>query len=178
MIIIAGITRSGLTATMQMLNAGGFPCLGKYPAFEPFTFGNVNWALAKNSAVKLVDAQLQIPTKVKDEYKIIRLSRDFKQQAKSINKFAGVFGIPEMKIRDIVKSVKKDYKKIDKWAAEHSTLSLKFENLIDNPKDTAQTISNFIGFQLDIEKAAGIIRKRTSKCHEKLLELDMIKGEL
>ena len=35
MIIVIGIARSGLTVTMQMLEAGGYPCEGHYP--EPGT---------------------------------------------------------------------------------------------------------------------------------------------
>ena len=59
MIIVAGLTRSGLSVTMQMLWAGGYPCLGRWPAFEQYAVGRVPWHLLPDRvAVKLVDAQL------------------------------------------------------------------------------------------------------------------------
>lgn len=51
-VIVAGITRSGLTATMQMLAGGGFPCLGEYPGFEPYGVGQVPWQRCEGLAVQ------------------------------------------------------------------------------------------------------------------------------
>lgn len=41
MIIVTGIARSGLSLTMQMLHAGGIPCAGEPPAFEPYPLGQI-----------------------------------------------------------------------------------------------------------------------------------------
>ena len=173
MIIVAGIARSGLTATMQMLHAGGYPCLGKYPAFEPFTLGNIKWDLASDKAVKSVDTQLQFPPRGK-KYKVILLSRDFKQQAKSTNKFLNVIGVPSIKTSALVRSIKRDYAIINKWALKQRSFVLKFEDIINKPVETAGIISIFSGSNLKVNKMADVIIARTSDCHPEMLELDMI----
>lgn len=173
MIIVAGIARSGLTATIQMLNAGGYPCLGKYPAFEPFTLGNIQWDIAEGKAVKLVDAQLQFPP-VGKKYKIIYLSRDRKQQAKSTNKFVGVLGIPPIKLKKLIRSFKIDYKIIDTWAKNHDVLRIKFEDLINRPMSTALKISGFTGGDLNTKKMCAAVIDRKPECGPELLELSMM----
>ena len=90
-IIVAGITRSGLTLMMQILHKGGYPCFGNWPAFEGYNFGLIPWTLAKRRSVKLVDAQKQLPPP--GDYHVIRLRRDLKQQTKSIIKLMKALGI-------------------------------------------------------------------------------------
>lgn len=90
MLIVAGITRSGLTVTMQMLHAGGYPCMGEYPAFECFDIGKIPWRECEGFAVKAVDAQLQNPPD--SACKVIRLRRNLVEQCKSINKWNNLFG--------------------------------------------------------------------------------------
>lgn len=173
MIIVAGIARSGLTATMQMLNAGKYPCAGEYPAFEPYPIGCIPWNLCEDKAIKLVDAQLHFPPLSK-EYKIIYLLRDMEQQAKSMNKFLSIFGMPKTPIRKIIKSFKVDYKNIDNWAKNHDTIMIKFENMILHPLETAKTISEFTGNNLDVYKMSAAIIKRGPECGPELLELSML----
>ena len=85
MLIVPGIARSGLTVTMQMLNAGGYPCVGEYPAFEKYNIGDIPWEECVGKAVKVVDTHIQFPPE--GRYKVIFLTRDIKQQVKSQCKF-------------------------------------------------------------------------------------------
>jgi len=172
-IIVAGITRSGLTATMQMLNAGGFPCVGSYPSFEEYEVGETPWGECSGKAVKLVDSQLHIPPD--GDYKIIRLHRNQKQQALSFKKFlCALFGEPvEVDLKAIAKSFDKDYAIIDKWASRHKTLHISFEEIVTRPVPSATRIANFVDIPLDVDKMATCIIKRGPNCHPSLLEFAM-----
>ena len=176
--IVAGITRSGLTATMQMLNAGGLVCAGEYPAFEPYSIGEIPWEQCKGKVVKLVDAQLQFPPG--NGHKVILLKRDRKQQAKSINKFLGaIANLPPMPNKPLVKSLDHDYKIIKKWAKKQNVLHLSFEEIITHPEKVVEDISDFLDFAwplFDIKKAAeAIVVGRGTDCYPGLLEFKTIK---
>ena len=176
MIIVAGITRSGLTLTMQMLHAGGFPCFGGPPGFEKYRIGAVPWQKCADKAVKLIDAHLHLPPD-NFEYKIISPRRDLDEQAKSFNKFSSVFGFPTFRRAKLKKSFSKDYRKIDKWAKRHETLFTRFEDMIERPLSVAETIRDFIGADLDIKKMASVVIKRSPKCHPEMLEIKLIEKD-
>lgn len=175
-IIVAGITRSGLTATMQMLNAGGYPCLGTYPAFEHIQFPDINFASEKGKAIKLVDTNNNFPPT--GDYYVLRLRRDADQQAKSYVKFARLAcGIPATKqhIPGFKKSAKEDYQKIDNWGKRQLGFKIiNFEDIIKRPLQTAKEIQQFIDYPLDVQKMADIIVKRSTNCYDGLLEMTMI----
>lgn len=176
MIIVAGVTRSGLTVMMQMLNAGGYPCEGDYPGFEPHNIGCIPWEECRGKAVKLVDAHLQIPPEGLD-YRIIRLKRDLKQQAKSMVKMMkamGLSGANRSVIPKIIKSLKKDYAVIDAWAKKHDTLTVRFETIIKNPNLAAKKVSSWAGGELDTLKMADCVIKRKPQCYKGFLEVSMI----
>lgn len=174
MIIVAGIARSGMTMTMQMLDAGDYPCVGEYPAFEKYHFGQVPWSACKGQAVKLVDAHLQIPRKLKNQ-KVITLKRDLRQQSKSFNKFIGYMaGRPPTSEMALVRSYKHDYAIIEKWLKRQRVLRLNFEDVIKDPRTAAKRIAEFSGKDLKIDKMAGAVISRSPDCHKDLLEAGMI----
>lgn len=171
MIIVAGITRSGLTLAMQMLHAGGYPCAGSYPAFEEYPTGDAPWGELQGKAVKLVDAHLQLPRD--GDYSIIRLHRNMKEQAKSFNKFISVMGFPPKKKKILIKSFIRDYKIIDRWAKRHNCLRMHFEDMINNPAKSSQKIAEWCPQDLDIKKMESCIIKRSPDCYPTFLELSM-----
>lgn len=174
MIIVAGIARSGLTMTMQMLNAGGHPCAGEYPAFEPYGIGDIPWMILKGKAVKLVDAQLQLPRKLKKQ-SVILLTRDLAQQAKSLNKFIGALtGLPPTSEAALIRSYKRDYAVIRKWAKKQTCITLSFEDVLKHPRKNAEAIARFTGKDLDLEKMAAAVIPRSPDCHKELLEAGMV----
>lgn len=171
-IYVAGIARSGLTATMQMLHAGGYPCAGERPAFEPYDVCRIPWKDCTGMAVKVVDAQIQTPPP--GDYKIIRLNRNKTEQAKSTNKFVGAFcGLPPMSLGGLKNGLKKDYVIIDRWAKKYPTLVLNFEDIINHPLVAASAVDKFVGGGLDTSKMARCIINRGPECHPTLLELVM-----
>jgi len=173
-IIVAGITRSGLTLTMQMLHAGGAECFGEYPAFEGYELGNLPYDKAKGMAIKAVDTQHQIPPP--GDYTVIYLRRNLKQQAKSQNKFFGMLGFPHAKPRLLIKSNKKDYKKIDRWVyAQNRFIEIFFEAIIENPRLIATRINNFVGPELNIDKMVEAVKPRGPECYDGILEAEIIR---
>lgn len=171
-IIIAGITRSGTTAIMQMLHAGGYPCFGTYPAFEDYEMGKIPFKENIGKAFKIIDTHLQFPPS--GEYYVIRLRRNHKQQAQSIGKFLNAMvGVPvtASMVKKIEKSIAPDLKKIDTWAKKQKGfIIVDFEDIIEKPMAVGHVITNFIGCELDVEKMAAVIEKRTTNCYDGLLE--------
>lgn len=174
-IIVAGITRSGLTLTMQMLNAGGCKCVGEYPGFEKYQIGCIPWSELSNCAVKLVDSHLQMPPK--GNYKVIRLSRNMKQQVKSFNKFSSAFGLPPISEKKLIKSFRKDYKLIDKWVKKQDDfMFLEFEDLINKKSEQAVKLRDFLGIEMDISAMTSCVADRDTDCYQGFLELELIEN--
>jgi hypothetical protein len=173
MIVVAGITRSGLSLTMQMLHAGGYPCAGEFPAFECFDIGQIPWGDLQGKAVKAVDTQLQNPPS--GPCSVIRLRRNLVEQCKSINKWNNAFGIPSADEKRIHASLVRDYRTIDAWAADKNCLTLDFEQLIQHPRTAAQRIAEFVkDVQLDVDAMGSAVIKRTTACFDGLLELQLL----
>lgn len=172
-LVVAGIARSGLSVTMQMLHAGGYPCKGEYPAFECFPVGAIPWAECGGFAVKLVDAQLQLPPP--GDYRVIRLVRDMKQQAMSMNRWNSVvLGLPSCSVSRLVGSYRRDYAAIDQWASQYPVLELDFERIVTDSRNAATAIRDFVGASLDIERMAAVVVDRSPEVHPTLLELTLL----
>lgn len=174
-IIVAGITRSGLSMTMQMLNAGGYPCAGEYPAFEPYDIGEIPFDKLKGMAIKSVDTHLQFPPS--GDYVVIRLKRNMIEQSKSIVKFIKIMGVPvnRSEIKQIKKNLPKDYAKIDRWAKRQSKcLEISFEEILADPKGAAELIEHYSGTKLDTVKMAAVVVKRGAECYDGLLEAKQV----
>lgn len=174
-IIVAGITRSGLSLTMQMLAAGGYPCAGTFPDYEPFPIGQIPWSGIDGMAVKLVDAHRQLPP-VGPKYRIIRLNRNKTEQARSINKWMAAFFHLSANVSVLLGSLRRDYETIDAWASEHDTLVLEFESIIKSPRESAERIVEWLGCPLDIDEMVKAVKPRGVECYQGLLELELISG--
>lgn len=173
MLIVAGITRSGLSLTMQMLHAGGHPCQGTPPDFEPFGIGLIPWSQCEGTAVKLVDSQLHLPQD--GNYKIVRLRRNLTEQARSVNKWgAALFGVPAAPTSTLIGSFSRDYEVIDAWCDRHTTLVMDFEKLITEPGRAAAELAAFSGRDLDVALMLRAVIPRSPQCYHELLELQLI----
>ena len=172
-VLVAGITRSGLSLTMQMLQAGGYPTVGDYPAFECFPMGLIPWGAIGDRAVKVVDVQRQFPPQ--GQYSVILLRRDLIEQAKSFNKFSQAFGLPAMSTLKIRASFSRDYGLISRWLQhQHRYMELRFETLIQEPDKAAASLQEFLGQPMDLGKMKAAVRKRDAYCYPGLLELELI----
>ncbi len=171
-VIVAGLTRSGLSLTMQMLCAGGYPCKGEPPAFECYSIGEIPWDQCSGYAVKSVDTQLEIPPD--GDYRVILLRRNMEEQAKSMNKFMGAFGVLPMSILQLTCSFQRDYEIIYEWASNYPTMVLDFEKLVTEPLVAAASIQEFIGVPLNRDSMAECVIERGPECHPTLLEFKLL----
>lgn len=175
-IIVAGIGRSGLTMTMQMLDAGGFKCTGNYPAYEPYHLGGIPFKECMGTAIKSIDTHLQYPPV--GEYYVIRLKRDMKQQSKSMGKLLRILmgvSVTREDVKNMRKNLPDEYAQIDRWVInQHKSIILNFEEILSDPKKTAEQIAEFIGEDLNIEKMANVVVDRSPKCYDGLLEAKMV----
>ena len=174
-IIVAGTTRSGLTLTMQILDLGGYPCFGEYPAYENYEFKKLPWYDALGKAIKVVDTNGQLPPK--GDYHVICLRRDYEQQAKSFIKFVYQFRkdiSPNKMLPVIKKSIRKDRIIIEKWARKQiSMVTINFEDLIKNPLQCIKRINNSFDLNLS-EKAVNCVIPRSTDCYEGMLEYKLL----
>lgn len=178
-LIVCGHGRCGTSLVMQMLNEGGFATTGEHPAFEVMEYQEGDANLPLNKAVKIIDPH-RIKIK-KGNYKWIWINRDHKQQAKSMVKFlAGFAGLnlPNSAWKDIASSYRQDTKDCVKKIKilGGKALILNFEDILKFPIENAKCIQELIG-NLDAEKAASVVKQRTSKNYNGFLEAELTKQE-
>lgn len=189
-IIVAGLARCGTSLTMQMLQAGGVPCLGEYPSFEhPCAASpaiDYLWLAAQRGrAVKLLDPHRGACSLRTIYATVIWLDRDPVQQAKSQIKLCNAI-FPEMGAwRTPVKVISSSLieERPQALAAAgfgvHSWLTLPFENLIEKPMESAQQIQRHLaadGIDFDWQMAWRVVRARPTTCLDGLLEVELMKG--
>lgn len=175
-VLVVGCVRSGLSLTMQMLDAGGFPCVGKYPAYEKYDLKKINWKECRGKAVKVVDTYKQFPP-VGYSYKIIYLQRDALQQALSFNKFLReIVGQPELPLQLVQDSFAQSYSQINQWFNRAKGVKgvVEFEDILSNPGVVARRLARIVGQKLDISAMAKAVVDRNAKCYPGFLEMSLI----
>lgn len=181
MIIVTGIARSGLSMTMQMLHAGGYPCVGEPSAFEEHGVGTIPWADYRGQmvAVKAVGGKLDFPPRTLGPFDVIRLHRDLDQQACSTNKFNHmVSGLPVIPIWKYVRSFKREYSEIDVFYKKGRVLHVYFEQVLADPLIQAERIVDWLEYrdhpEMDVEAMAAAVVRRGQRCLGWLLEAGLI----
>lgn len=175
--IVSGFGRCGTSLVMQMLEAGGMPMTGIWPAFEAeesagiLDGGSIDRAWLESvpgHAVKVLDPHRgSIPAG--PDYRVIWCHRDHQEQAKSQTKFLAVMvGIPYS--RDTVRTFARSYNKdlpaamrVLRACNPKGVLELNFENILAYPAATAIDIANFCG-GMNAEAMAKAVRPRTPQC--------------
>lgn len=168
-IVVCGFGRCGSSLVMQMLAAGGLPCLGAFPAFEddrakaPMTpeFS----AACAGHAVKILDPQrIGLP----DRARVVWLYRNTSEQAKSFAKFLRmVAGMPVTRDerRGIERGFRQDERDAMRAIAGRPTLALHFEQILWNPLRAAQQLAEFTGTPgFDAAAAARAVLPRPPRC--------------
>jgi hypothetical protein len=137
---ICGFPRSGSSLVMQMLAAGGFPCVGEFPAFEEYRPrpGWPGYRRCAGKAVKLLDSMLPFgPTPPEIPQSFILMVRDPREQAKSFAKLLKATVGEEMtrgQIRDIADSFRADEPRLmGLLRGLGPLLLLRFEHLLLRP---------------------------------------------
>lgn len=185
LLMVQGFGRCGSSLTMQMLHAGGMPCAGTFPDFEPSGtgFGDRNAYLRSianhNIAVKVLEPSL-VPVDVA-EARIIWLDRDPIEQAKSALKFLGQPGTREQ-VRALSSSYKRDRKPAREAGGcnKHPTLTLRFEDLIESTDQSVMAICSWalpVWPRFDMGAMMDCVRSRGtygSRCLPFLLEAELV----
>jgi hypothetical protein len=176
--LVAGIPRSGLALTMQMLYAGGYPCMGIWPGFEMYSPERKRWDRVDNYraggcvAIKMVDIHNKLPPP--GDYHIIRLHRNRVEQARSIIKFMRHRGmdVRDSALRKIACSTIQDYKKIDRWIERSGcpVLHLHFEKILEDPVREARRIQRFLDKPIIIQDMNCVVVVRSPECFPTMLE--------
>ncbi|MEN6540852.1 MAG: hypothetical protein ABFC67_14690 [Mizugakiibacter sp.] len=172
--LVCGFGRCGSSLVMQMLEAGGMPVTGEYPAFEagdivrPGSIDSTRLPGINGHALKLLDPQrYMIPHHFSTH--AIWCRRDVIEQAKSHAKFLReVVGLPmNREHRDrIAQAFKEDAKfaiRTLREAGVKHILDLRFEDMICRPRVVAEQVSRFCG-ELDVDKMAAVVRSRDPEC--------------
>lgn len=189
-IVVTGFGRCGSSLVMQMLEAGGMPCTGEYPAFEA-EYGSVilgggvltadMLAALQGRAVKLLDLHRGVLPKGPD-YRVIWINRNHAEQGKSQAKFLSTLtgmSLGRNVARDFSKSYGADTPKLRKALARAgvtTALCLTFETVLAAPRDAAAQIAAHVGIPLTrTTDMANVVRARDPVCAPDLsLELTLI----
>lgn len=167
-ILVCGFGRCGSSLVMQMLDAGGVPTIGEYPAFEDDRTGldrDPQWIAAQcGKALKLLDPHYPDGRLIPGNYKIIWLDRDHKQQARSQAKFARLLmGLPIDRawVRALAGSYQKDLPVALKILQDRGpVLRVRFEDILNDTFNAACRISKHLGIG-DVPNMVSQVRRRS-----------------
>lgn len=189
--LVCGFGRCGSSLVMQMLDAGGIPGTGAYPAFEAHEALAVlagdtldaAWIAAQvGRAVKVLDPQRgRLPSGI--PYRAIWMARDQRQQAASQAKMMrAVFGVPvsRAEVRAFVRSYKADRRLAHsalRDAGVRQLMTMTFEDVLRAPADAATAIDDYLEGGLDTRAMAAVVVPRGPECLPDMgLELRLIRS--
>ncbi len=176
-LIVCGFGRYGSSLVMQMLEAGGFPLTGEYPAFEDERSSMEQQKAPVGVAIKVIDPHKFTPQP--GNYRWLWLDRDYRQQAKSQLKFArAMMGLPGGK--ELIARFAKSYEKERPICMEvmrrlgGRVREMKFEYIINSPEAAAVDIGIFAGCR-NRESMAKVVRPWSPLCLPNLLEIHLLR---
>ena len=183
-LVVSSFGRAGSSLVMKMLQVGGYPVLANKPRSLEHT-GMIQlpaysaW-LKDNYAVKINDPHLFIPPEDFD-YQFIWLSRDPKQQAKSMIKLNKAIrpyketrserASMRFKMQFIKKSTPKCIKPF-KRLSNRPIIYVQFEELLADPTKIVSEIAQEIEQKLDLIKMAKVVRPRKTTVYPGFMELE------
>lgn len=185
-VAVCGFGRCGSSLVMQMLDAGGYPVFGEWPAYEESIQSEL-----PESAEQWLAAVMDRATKALDphrwrlppgpDYKVIWLDRNPLQQAASQIKLMRLtcgFAIPNDRAtrRKLAASYSADRAVAMKLFRDlgAAILELPFEVIILDRIAAAESINRFLGGGLDEHAMAAQVRHRGTDCLPGLLEANLI----
>jgi hypothetical protein len=179
-IVVSGLGRCGSSLTMQMLEAGGVPCVGGFPAYEPPETNHgcvtTEWLRSNDGkAVKILDPHSPSAPYAVNPFlpsvnlKIIWLDRDPQEQAKSVLKFAQMLlGMsPNYSSWELMaKRMKAERgQALAMYGSSHPLKVVTFESILVNPKAVAESIAEFLpDYTLDIPAMVKAVHPRYASC--------------
>lgn len=164
---------------MQMLSAGGVPCIGEYPGFEDLAHHEQRaqdphgWAASSaGKAVKVLDPQ-RAPPPPGYAYRTIILQRDPAQQAESMLKLIEYDRSRTMR-RGMRAGLNRDIPKMLQALPTDHRCKLFFERILAEPVIAARAIAGHLRMDLDVEAMARCVVPRGSRCLSGMLEHQLV----
>ncbi|MCA1570765.1 MAG: sulfotransferase [Chloroflexi bacterium] len=183
-IIVAGSGRCGTSLVMQMLDAGGVPCHGDWPAFEDPA---LHERIVEQPTTDLAGRAIKLLTPVLTLDSVRRapatswvwITRDIKQMAASQDKFVrmltgrGYHGAHRRRlIRGLIEEQRAYPDLMD--TPPHRCYVLRFEDIICQPAVSARNIAAFLDLDLDVTAMAAAVVPRSAACYDGLLETALL----
>jgi hypothetical protein len=182
---VTGLTRSGTSLMMQMLDAGGISIYRDHD--KPISNETMDiyrlphdssWLRdADGKAVKFLDAQNYLPLPADHGYRFIIMKRDSLEQAKSIYKFIHQWHrvpiVPSVaSLRTMAASIRKDIKRVELGVARRGpVLVVRFERLIEDREREATRVAKFCGLvDAAVYLMADAVLDRSPRCLDGMLE--------
>lgn len=172
-VFVCGHGRCGSSLMMQMLQAGGFPVFGDYPAFEPDEVGfsrdpETLLPLISGRAAKILDPQMTTWPDILN-VKVIWLDRDRNNQALSQVKFMrwiGAQGIPDNAWKTLARSYGADTAAALRAFKDRGIRPLRvgFEMLITSAPMVTDHVQEYLGVPLDLAAMHAVVRDRDTHC--------------
>jgi hypothetical protein len=183
-ILVAGLGRCGTSLMMQMLAAGGVPCVGLWPSFEDQDHNSLrrsdpaSWqAQAAGRAVKLLDPH-RAPPPAGPDYRVLWLFRDWSEQARSQLKVVGVDQgrgnrkRMERQLRRETEAAGSALDAVDAWRGRRMVVP--FDCLLLRPREMAGLIAVHLGRDLDADAMVSCVVARAPACLPYLLEPTLV----
>jgi len=183
--IVSGFGRCGSSMLMQMLAAGGMKCSGKWPSFEDTRATrslphDIGWLDEYHGrAVKILAPGFFLPLGLCFDARGIWLDRDPKEQAKSWAKIQRRVGsdVPRSKIHEqrrlFVNQRRKHLDRL-KFVTKDKPLILRYDTILKMPHKAAETVKQFLGVRLDIDKMTEQVVSRKPQCYPGFMESEMV----
>ena len=176
-VVVSGLPRSGTSMAMKMLEAGGLPIVqdGVRSADEDNPKGyyelervkdlalETDWSWLTDSrgrGIKIVSYLLkELPGHL--NYKVIFIRRDLREVLASQAKMLGRRGEEsETEDQRMMELFESDLWKIHylmRNRPQFEALTLNYTEVLATPLEKARQIRDFLGFELDVEKMAGVV---------------------
>lgn len=185
--VVSGLPRSGTSLMMQMLAAGGVPPLSDdarvpdennprgYFEFEPVKRlrSEQGWLHeARGKAVKIIHLLLrELPTDGRLQYRILFVRRALEEVIASQKAMLLRAGKTSVDAAVLSKAFRAQMEQVEQWLAAHAcfqTHIVEHRRLIQQPREVAEEIAQFLGGGLDLEAMAqavdpALYRERTAR---------------
>lgn len=172
---VTGFGRCGSSMVMAMLDAGGVPPIvgSAERSYELSDLGGL-WAMAeehlRGRAVKLLDSVTYYGVPPVDEWRFVWIDRNYRQQAKSMVKFAEMVGLPRYEGDEdaLAASYAADRPTtLNLYRAAGKVLVLKYEAVLADPLKAARALHCLVP-HLDVDAAAAVVHRRSPECRPDL----------
>jgi hypothetical protein len=179
-VVVSGLPRSGTSMAMKMLEAGGLPLITDHEReadvdnpkgyFEDERVKNLgdtddrSWIEdGKGKGIKVVSSLLQyLPRDL--NYKLLFMRRNLLEVIASQNKMLERRGetseTEDERMIELYESHLRRIRAMLRHAPHLQALDVHYTSVLEDPRQEAERMVGFLGFDLDVERMAGVVDER------------------